>query len=134
MMKQICMNSNAGGIWTAVLVVVLVAVVVIGIKSYFKRLSSGCCGSGSARIKKKRAADRNPAHYPYHKKVMVDGMVCANCATRVENALNSLEGVWANVNLSGGFADIRMKQKIQPEELRRAVKESGYIAYSISDE
>ena len=65
---------------------------------------------------------------------MVDGMVCANCATRVENALNSLEGVWANVNLSGGFADIRMKQKIQPEELRRAVKESGYIAYSISDE
>ena len=82
---------------TALICILLLVVAVFGIKSYMKRLAYGCCSSGG----------KDPSHYPYRRIMKVDGMSCDSCAVRVENALNSLEGVWARVDLKTKEADIR---------------------------
>ena len=80
---------------TFVIVLILVVIGVFGVKSYCKKLSSGCCGASSGPSEKKmKVKDRDKSHYPYRKILSIDGMVCGNCSTRVENGLNRL-AVWA---------------------------------------
>lgn len=71
---------------TAVVLVLLTLCVCFGIRSYAKKLrqGGGCCGEREPAEKKVRVADRNRSHYPYHAVLKIDGMVCANCARRVE--------------------------------------------------
>ena len=57
-----------------------------------------------------KVRDKDKSHYPYSRLLKVDGMSCGNCASHVENALNSLEGAWAQVDLEKGEALVRMKQ------------------------
>jgi hypothetical protein len=84
---------------TAIIVAVLLGVCILSVKSYAKRLSHGCCGGGDSDAPKKvKVADKNKKDYPYCVTVEVDGMTCNHCKARVENALNSCNGVWAEVN------------------------------------
>ena len=62
----------------------------------------------------------------------VDGMSCGNCAVRVENALNAMEGVWARVDLEAGEAQVYMKQKYEDKALKDAVKAAGYTIFKIN--
>lgn len=97
---------------TAVICILLIVICVFGIKSYLKRLTSGCCGSsGEKAVKRIKVKDRDLSHYPHQCILKVDGMSCGNCAIRVENALNAMEGVWARVNLESGEASVYMKQE-----------------------
>ena len=73
---------------TAVLIVVLVAAVVFGVKSYMKKLSSGCCGTSVEKEKRIGARDSDETHYPYAYEITVEGMHCGNCAMRLENAFH----------------------------------------------
>ena len=77
--------------------------------------------------------ERNKAHYPYTKILKIDGMSCGNCANRVENALNALDGVWASVDLGSQEALVRMKQPTDPELLKNAVRKQGYTVIRITD-
>ena len=58
-------------------------------------------------------------------------MVCGNCSTRVENGLNRLDGVWAVVDLAKGQADVRMKEPLDEQVLKQAVRDTGYTVYKI---
>lgn len=116
---------------TALICILLLVVAVFGIKSYMKRLAYGCCGSGGKAPEKIKVKDKDPSHYPYRRIMKVDGMSCGNCAVRVENALNSLEGVWARVDLKTKEADIRMKQEYDDKILKEAVKGSGYTVLQL---
>ena len=58
-------------------------------------------------------------------------MSCGNCAIRVENALNAMEGVWARVNLESGEASVYMKQEYGDKALKDAVKACGYTVFRI---
>ena len=55
-------------------------------------------------------------------------MTCKNCAVRVENALNRIDGVWATVDFPQNRALVRMKTPVDEEALRAAVWKSGYVA------
>jgi copper chaperone CopZ len=117
---------------TSVICLVLVVIAVCAVRSYKKRLTSGCCGASSEdSVKKVRVKDRDPAHYPYEKFLYIDGMSCANCTSRVENALNSLDGVWAAVDLGKEEARVRMKELLPEELLKETVKKAGYLVYKI---
>lgn len=70
-------------------------------------------------------------HYPYQVTLTIDGMTCSNCSRRVENALNSLDGVWAKVDLGERKADVRLKQAPDNDALRHAVQDVGYTVLSI---
>ena len=92
------------------------------------RGGGGCCGTHERMEAKIRVRDRNPAHYPYRATLAVGGMTCANCARRVENALNALDGVWARVDLGTGRARLRLKDAPDERRLREAVLRAGYVA------
>ncbi len=89
---------------TAILLAVLVLACIYGGYAYVKKLRAGggCCGPHEAAEKKVRVADRDKSHYPYTAVLRVDGMTCSNCVRRVENALNRLDGVWAEADLGAG--------------------------------
>ena len=56
-----------------------------------------------------------------------------DCHCNHWNALNSLEGVWAQVDLEKGEALVRMKQEYGNNELKQAVKDAGYVVYKIEE-
>ena len=108
----------------AIFAIILIVFAVFVIKSYTKKLASGCCGGGDAE-KKVKVADKNRAHYPYAAFLTVDGMMCAACETRVENALNALDGVWAKASSSDGKVEVLMKTPVDEDTLRKTVNELG---------
>jgi Cu+-exporting ATPase len=55
----------------------------------------------------------------------IEGMSCNGCRTHVENALNKLEGVSAQVTLNPPEATVTMAKHIAEEELMRAVASAG---------
>lgn len=116
---------------TLVILLILFVIVLFSIKSYMKKLASGCCG-GSDRVHRVHAADGNPAHYAHHKVVTVDGLVCANCQKRVENAFNAQPGLLCRVNMEKKTADVYSKAPLEDAEIRRIVREAGYAALDIA--
>lgn len=108
--------------WYVICVLVIILFAVYAVRSYLKRLKGGCCGSGdSEKIERIKVFDRDPDHYPYKAVLTIDGMVCGSCVARVENALNSIEGLWAKVDLTQKQAVIRMKHEVRDNDLRSAV-------------
>lgn len=114
-----------GSVATAVLTALLVIVVVIAVKSYSKKLVY--CKGGD--VPKSRKVDKNPDHYSHHVMLRIEGMTCQNCAQQVENALNAIEGVWAEVDLERKRARVRQKEQIPVEKLCAAVEKAGYHAH-----
>ena len=87
----------------------------------------GCCGEHESAEKKVTVSDRNKAHYPYAVLLQIGGMTCENCARKVENALNLLDGTWAVVSISGGSAKVLSKTPPDEAALREAVRGAGYV-------
>ena len=116
---------------TVIIVAVIAVICVFGIKSYVKKLSYGCCGSGDEPAKKIKVADKNEADYPHCAKVGVEGMTCKNCKIRVENYFNEKDGVWAEVDLKNKSALVRSKEVFSEKEIRDTVSRAGYTATSV---
>lgn len=116
---------------TVIMLIILVVVCVFSIRSYMKKLSHGCCGAGDAPEKRIRPADKNKAHYPYSATVLIDGMTCAHCVRRVENALNGLTGVWANVSLKENCAHVLFKTEDAEAKIAEAVTRCGYTVKKV---
>ena len=111
---------------TILISVVLLLIVVFAVRSYSKKLKSGCCGAGGDSVKKVRPGDRDISHYPYAKTIHVEGMHCENCARRVENAFNGRDGFYAKVDLSKKTADVYMKNPADTALIADIVRRSGY--------
>ena len=110
---------------TAIIVTVLIIICIISIKSYIKKLTSGCCGAGGDTVKKARVKDKNESHYPYTVSVEIEGMTFNHCRERVENMLNSEDGFWAEVNLKNNTALIRLKNKVSDEYIKKLYVQQG---------
>ena len=95
------------------------------------RKGSGCCEEHEAAEKKATVTDRNKAHYPYEVRLELGGMTCGNCARKVENALNRLEGTWAAVKLDDHTAAVRLKLPPDEKLLRQTVQQAGYVVMGI---
>ena len=91
------------------------------------RKGGGCCGEHESAEKKVTVSDRNKAHYPYAVLLQIGGMTCENCARKVENALNLLDGTWAVVSISGGSAKVLSKTPPDEAAIREAVRGAGYV-------
>lgn len=104
--------------------------------SYLRKLRRGesCCASGGEPVKKVRVADRRKENYPHKVLLTLDGMTCANCALRVENALNSLSGIWAEVDLGRKTAVVRSKEPLDLERLCQEVRNAGYLVIHTKQE
>ena len=120
---------------TAIICIILVIAVIVGVKSYMKKLRSGCCGASSEpSVKKVKVKDKDLSHYLHEKVLKIDGMTCGNCANRVANALNHLDGVYATVDLMKEEAMVHMKEPVDDQTLKKAVAAAGYTVYKVMDE
>lgn len=66
-----------------------------------------------------------------NKTIKIEGMSCSHCSTRVEKALNELDGVTATVDLESQTAHITLSKEINDETLKQAVESAGYKVVSI---
>ncbi len=66
------------------------------------------------------------------KTMKIDGMMCAHCTGRVDQALNAIDGVSATVSLEDKCAYITLSQDVSDEVLTKAVTDAGYTVVSIA--
>ena len=66
------------------------------------------------------------------KEILIEGMSCGHCSARVEKALNSIDGVSAEVNLDAKTAYIKLNNNISNDILKNAIEDAGYTVISIS--
>lgn len=118
-----------------IIILILVLICIYSVRSYMKKLAHGCCGSGGDEEKKVKVHDKDESHYPYCVTVSIDGMTCSHCKLRVENALNSEDGVWAKVNLKANTAQVHMKALIPKDDMSRIISRAGYtmVGYRIEE-
>ncbi|SFF93579.1 cation transporter [Sporolactobacillus nakayamae] len=117
---------------TFIICVILIVFAFLALRSTRRKMRSGCCGVNEKPVKKINVRDRNSAHYPHVEHMRIDGMTCQNCVTHIENALNSLDGVFAKVSLDKKEATVRMRQQLPERVLRRAVSGAGYTVMAIT--
>ena len=115
---------------TASIVAALIVFGLIALKSYAKKLRSGCCGAGDSEAVVK-VKDTDETHYPHHIELSVSGMTCKKCKQHVENAFNKRDGLWAQVDLKKGLAEVRAKKELTDFELRDIVSGAGYTVTGI---
>ncbi len=65
------------------------------------------------------------------KTMKIDGMSCNHCKGRVEQALNAIEGVSAQVKLEQACAELILTREISDEVLVQAVTAAGYTVVSV---
>ena len=63
----------------------------------------------------------------------VSGMTCGACATRIENALNEIDGVSASVNFATESARVTVTGDVSTERLIAQVQNAGYGARLLQD-
>lgn len=114
-----------------IIILILVILMTIGIHSSIKHFKGegGCCGGGSAVKKKQKKLKAVVAK----KVVMVEGMTCEHCKSRVERSIDDIDGAAAKVNLKKKEAVISLEKEISNEQIREAIEKSGYIVIGIQD-
>ncbi len=114
---------------TTIIVLCAIVLVAFAIFNTVKRMrgksKSSCCGTPEVKTLKK-VDDMDESHYPYRYEVGIEGMHCSNCARTVENALNSMDGIWASVELGRNRANVRAKQEMAEGDFMEALKNTSY--------
>ncbi len=116
----------------AIIIAILVLVIGLAVYSTVHRIryGSSCCGEREPAQKKVKVEDKNIHNYPHTYTLEVDGMHCSNCARRVENALNALEGRWAVADVGKKKVLLRSKIEEKEIELDRIIAAAGYTMLS----
>ena len=114
----------------AVLIVFVVATIRMAGTATGKR---DCCSGakkgtacGGRSFPAVEVADKDESHYPYAAELGIGGMSCEHCVAAVTNALDSLDGAWATVELAGGHAHVRSKAPLTERACRQVVEQAGY--------
>ncbi len=61
----------------------------------------------------------------------IEGMMCTHCSSRVEKALNAIDGVSATVDLEHKTATVHAEPQVEDAALKTAVEDAGYTVVSI---
>lgn len=111
---------------TALVYTVLAAVLAAALSVTIRRgrKGSACCGE-NAKVKKRKVRGGRK-DYPHEASAVIMGMMCENCAIKVQNALNALPGFKARVTVDGKKAEILSKEPVDEQAIRRAVHGAGY--------
>ena len=106
--------------------IILIAYAVYGtVQKARGKSKSSCCGSAESVIPRP-VDDTDESHYPYKYFVSVDGMMCGNCAARVENAINKSGDNWSHVNLGRKRAEVLSKTEKTEDDFMKALKGTEY--------
>ena len=121
----------SGTVSTIIIVVILVVILFFAVKNAIPHVrGKGGCGEGSGKEKLIMRAKLEDVIAT--KVVKIEGMRCENCHRRVQNALNSIDGVNAKVNGDKAEAVVKLGRDIDDNEIKKAVTDMGYKVTSIS--
>jgi Cu+-exporting ATPase len=66
------------------------------------------------------------------KKILIEGMHCASCASNIERSLKKVSGVKsASVSMMTRKAIVESEENVNDEDLKKAVARAGYKAISV---
>ena len=119
---------------TVITIIFLLVITAFAVKGVIHRIRHGsaCCGERDAPEKRIQPADKDKSHYQYKYTLAVDGMHCSNCTRHVENALNSIDGVWATASLEKKSVTVLSKMELEAADLENEVSEAGYTVLTVS--
>lgn len=112
-----------------IIIGILAVVLFFGVRSTARHFhgEGGCCGGGTYKARRKKL--RSVA---CRKTFSVEGMHCQHCVNRVMEAVNSIDGASAAVNLKKGLVTVSMEQPIEDEVILSSIEKAGYQACSRS--
>ncbi|MBN1191949.1 MAG: heavy metal translocating P-type ATPase [Dehalococcoidales bacterium] len=67
------------------------------------------------------------------KEIVINGMHCENCQKKVEEALNSIHGVKARVDLKKKTATVTLEADIDEQTFKKAISDAGFEVVSITE-
>lgn len=115
---------------TIIVCVVLALIIIFAIINSAKhfRGEGGCCGGGSSeiKVKKKKLSDVKATLI-----ISVDGMTCKNCSARIQNKLNEMDNVSADVNLRTNQATVEIEDGVSEEDIKAAIERLGYTVTGV---
>lgn len=115
---------------TIIIAVILAIILFFAVKNSIPhfRGEGGCCGGSG---KEKTVKPKPIENVIETKLVDIEGMRCRNCNIRVQNALNSIDGINAKVNGEKNQATVKLGRNVDDSEIERAVSALGYKVISI---
>ena len=114
----------------ALLLIVLIAILVIMMSTKLTKGSS-CCGTKEPPVKRIKPSDSDTSHYPHTYELKVEGMVCVNCARRVENAFISQGDMIAKADAMSKEVRLWSKRELSRQEAASIVSDAGYTLLDI---
>lgn len=117
---------------TGIIIGVIIVICIFSVKSYMKKLSHGCCGTGGDNEK---SGVHNPdlSRFKYRYSVKIGGMSCKNCAARIENVFNRQGEKIAKVDYKSGIAEIFSETPVSEIALRQKIISLGYSVERIEE-
>ena len=109
------------------LLVVLLAAIVAGMLfSFVKKLKQGenCCGTANVKVKKKKL--NKPAG---SFTLTVEGIHCENCRRTVTEAVNSMEGYAAKIDILTKECRVSYENEPDIEAVIRSIRRAGFDAF-----
>lgn len=117
---------------TILIILIVVVLLIIGIFSFRKRITKGCCSPADEENIRKKQIDENLSDYPYTAVVHIEGMHCDNCAEKIRNTYAE-KGCLAQVSLGNKEAVVHMKRRLSDEMLTAIPARIGYDADVVKD-
>lgn len=118
---------------TYIISAIIIVIVVYSVMSLIQKVRYGCCGGTVEKSTKKKKLNKiDLEQYKFSKTIYIEGMTCKNCTAHVENELNSLEDVYAEVDLKKNLAKVKMQSDINEKVLESAVRKAGYTVRSMA--
>ena len=113
---------------TVIICIVLALIIIFAVVNSAKhfRGEGGCCGGGSD-IKVKRET----CNVKETLVISIDGMTCKNCSMRIQNKLNEMDNVSADVNLHKKQAVVEIEDGVLQEDIKSAIERLGYTVTNI---
>ena len=114
----------------ALLLIVLIALLALMMGKKLTKGSS-CCGTKEPPVKRIKPSDSDTSHYPFNYELKVEGMVCVNCARRVENAFISQGDMIAKADAMTKEVRLWSKRELSRQDAASIVSDAGYTLLDI---
>lgn len=107
-----------------IVLLILIAILVPAVKSSIVHLKGegSCCGGPKEKARKKVIKGEKRDEWT----LSIEGMHCVNCKNRIQNRLNELDGVTANVNLEKKQVKIAVYKEVAKDSLIKVIEDLGY--------
>ena len=118
----------------AILIFIIIALICVAVRRIYKtvRYGSSCCGGSEGMEKKISVKDRNKGNYPFSYRLKVDGMVCAGCVRKVENAINSEGELWAKADLGSKEVEVLSKRVMSRDDFLQLLRGTSYTLVEVN--